>query len=160
MALGAAAGGAQAGSHDCWLVGGGRCEQDEPETEPLVPAPELQPRPRRCLVVTLGYRGDKGQRLMESWYAPAFRQTYEILDVRPYLRDHCCGGPWGTSPSTQQRVAERQGFRANVLSFVMGRILILPVVMLACQHGHHRSVAVAEIAKRKFEELGLGHFAR
>ena len=141
-------------------MGSEMCIRDRPETEPLVPAPELQPRPRRCLVVTLGYRGDKGQRLMESWYAPSFRPTYEILDVRPYVRDHCRGGPWGTSPSTQQRVAESPGFSANILSLVIGRILILPVVMLACQHGHHRSVAVAEIARRKFEELGLGHFAR
>ena len=59
VALGAAAGGAQAGSHDCWLVGGGRCEQDEARNRAPGASSIWCLYPSVCLSVRMGRKSRK-----------------------------------------------------------------------------------------------------
>ena len=99
------------------------------------------------MVVTLGFRAPKGGPLLQ-----ANAQLYNyIVDVTS-LRDHQGGGPPGTDERTQERVRNTPGF-TPLFHQVLGHILTQPLIIIACNHGHHRSVAMAEIAAERIRDL-------
>ena len=100
-----------------------------------------------CMVVTLGFHSSEGRALLQ---ANAQLQQY-IEDVTE-LRDHQGGGPPGTDQRTQERVRNTPGF-TRLLQRVLGIILTQPLIIIACNHGHHRSVAMAEIAAEWIRDL-------
>ena len=102
---------------------------------------------RRCILVSLGRYGRKGNDIL---YANPSLGPY-VVDVSTKLKDkNVRGGPWGTHPLTQKRISEMPAFQ-SILTEVLGRILIQPVVLVVCNHGHHRSVAVVEIAAKRIK---------
>ena len=105
-------------------------------------APDLH----SCIVVSLGFNATGGSLL---WRNRRLRDY--VIDVT-HLHDDKRGGPWGTNPITQQRVKESPGFHL-VLETILGQILNRPLVIIACNAGHHRSVATAEIAAARIREL-------
>ena len=143
-------------------------EAVEPEVEPQAAEPEadapVTPDPRcvlghysrRGLIVTLGMQNTYGRQLLAWWNAPGYHFASELIDVRLWLDPHAGrGGLWGTHRTTQDRIAQSQGFRENLLSLVIGRILLFPVTALVCTQGHHRSVAVAEIAATEIRAMSI-----
>ena len=105
---------------------------------------------RHCFVITLGLRGHFGRQLFE--HNPELRSN--AIDARS-LRDpsdYQRGGPWGTCSATQQRLMQHSQFEPLVRE-VIRRILSEARVVVFCEHGHHRSVGVAEIAVREIKLL-------
>ena len=101
----------------------------------------------RCILVSLGRYGRKGNDIL---YANPSLGPY-VVDVSTKLKDkNVRGGPWGTHPLTQKRISEMPEF-GSILTEVLGKILILPPVLVVCNHGHHRSVAVVEIAAKRIK---------
>ena len=101
----------------------------------------------RCILVSLGRYGSKGNHVLQT---NPYLQPY-VVDVGTRLKDKKVrGGPWGTHPLTQKRISEMPEF-GSILTEVLGRILILPLVLVVCNHGHHRSVAVVEIAAARIK---------
>ena len=100
-----------------------------------------------CMVVTLGFRGGEGLALLQA--NPGLEQ--HIVNVTE-LSDHQGGGPDGTNQRTQARVRCTPGFD-SLLHRVLGIILTEPLIIIACNHGRHRSVAMAEIAAERIRDL-------
>ena len=100
-----------------------------------------------CMVVTLGFRGGEGRALLQT--NPGIEQ--HIVNVTE-LSDHQGGGPDGTNQRTQARVRCTPGFD-SLLHRVLGIILTEPLIIIACNHGRHRSVAMAEIAAERIRDL-------
>ena len=86
-----------------------------------------------------------------------------FLRTNPRLRKHVVtvahlsdpgrkGGPYGTALETKRRVAMSVGFN-DVLWKILERALMYGIVIAQCNHGHHRSVALAEIAAGMMEGL-------
>jgi len=97
--------------------------------------------------VSLGQYGSKGSRVLNT---NRYLQPY-VVDVSTKLKDNNVrGGAWGTHPRTQQRISEMPAFQ-SILTEVLGRILIQPLVLVVCNHGHHRSVAVVEKAAARIK---------
>ena len=112
--------------------------------------PEVRERHRHCFVITLGLRGHFGMQLLE--HNPDLRSN--AIDARS-LRDPDTdqrGGPWGTCIATQQRLLRHSQCEPLVRE-VIRRILSEARVVVFCEHGHHRSVGVAEIAVREIKLL-------
>ena len=105
---------------------------------------------RHCFVITLGLHGHFGRQLLK--HNPELRSN--AIDVRS-LRDpsdYQRGGPWGTCSATQQRLLQYSQCEPLVRE-VIRRILSEARVVVFCEHGHHRSVAVAEIAVQEIKLL-------
>ena len=103
---------------------------------------------RHCFVITLGLHGHFGRQLLK--HNPELRSN--AIDVRS-LRDpsdYQRGGPWGTCSATQQRLLQYSQCEPLVRE-VIRRILSEARVVVFCEHGHHRSVAVAEIAVQEIK---------
>ena len=103
---------------------------------------------RHCFVITLGLRGHFGRQLFE--HNPELRSN--AIDARS-LRDpsdYQRGGPWGTCSATQQRLLQYSQCEPLVRE-VIRRILSEARVVVFCEHGHHRSVGVAEIAVQEIK---------
>ena len=112
--------------------------------QPLV----LECNHRHCFVITLGLRGHFGMQLFE--HNPELRSN--AIDARS-LRDPSAdqrGGPWGTCIATQQRLLQHSQCEPLVRE-VIRRILSEARVVVFCEHGHHRSVGVAEIAVQEIK---------
>ena len=105
------------------------------------------PQVHRCTLVSLGFNGNGGKELL--WRN---KRLYDHLIDVTSLKDHQRGGPWGTDPETQERVFNSPGFEP-ILEKVLGRIIMQPLVVIACNVGHHRSVATAEIAAAHIRKL-------
>ena len=105
---------------------------------------------RHCFVITLGLHGHFGRQLFE--HNPELRSN--AIDARS-LRDPSAdqrGGPWGTCIATQQRLLQYSQCEPLVRE-VIRRILSEARVVVFCEHGHHRSVGVAEIAVQESRRL-------
>ena len=103
---------------------------------------------RHCFVITLGLQGHWGRQLFE--HNPELRSN--AIDARS-LRDpnkNQRGGPWGTCIATQQRLLQYSQCEPLVRE-VIRRILSEARVVIFCEHGHHRSVGVAEIAVQEIK---------
>ena len=103
---------------------------------------------RHCFVITLGLHGHFGRKLLE--HNPELRSN--AIDARS-LRDpsdYQRGGPWGTCIATQQRLLQYSQCEPLVRE-VIRRILSEARVVVFCDHGHHRSVGVAEIAVQEIK---------
>ena len=112
--------------------------------------PQVRERHRHCFVITLGLRGHFGMQLLE--HNPDLRSN--AIDARS-LRDQGAdqrGGPWGTCIATQQQLLRHSQCEPLVRE-VIRRILSEARVVVFCEHGHHRSVGVAEIAVREIKLL-------
>ena len=112
--------------------------------------PQVRERHRHCFVITLGLRGHFGMQLLE--HNPDLRLS--AIDARS-LRDPGAnqrGGPWGTCIATQQQLLRHSQCEPLVRE-VIRRILSEARVVVFCEHGHHRSVGVAEIAVREIKLL-------
>ena len=112
--------------------------------------PEARECQRHCFVITLGLRSQYGMQLRE--HIPDFLDT--AIDARS-LRDPNIdqrGGPWGTSTTTQQQLLRHHN-AATIVAQVISRILTESRVVVFCEHGHHRSVGVAEIAVQEIKLL-------
>ena len=112
--------------------------------------PQVRERHRHCFVITLGLRGHFGMQLLE--HNPDLRSN--AIDARS-LRDQGAdqrGGPWGTCIATQQRLLRHSQCEPLVRE-VIRRILSEARVVVFCEHGHHRSVGVAEIAVQEVKLL-------
>ena len=110
--------------------------------------PQVRERHRHCFVITLGLRGHFGMQLLE--HNPDLRSN--AIDARS-LRDPGAdqrGGPWGTCIATQQQLLRHSQCEPLVRE-VIRRILSEARVVVFCEHGHHRSVAVAEIAVQEIK---------
>ena len=103
---------------------------------------------QHCFVITLGLRGHFGKKLFE--HNPELRSN--AIDARSLRnpRDYQRGGPWGTCSATQQRLMQHSQFEPLVRE-VIRRILSEARVVVFCDHGHHRSVGVAEIAVQEIK---------
>ena len=100
------------------------------------------------MVVTLGRRGDEGFALLRF----NERLGQYVLNVEHLRNPLAGGGPYGTDARTQEQVRRTIGFR-DVFHTVLGRILEEPLVIIACSKGHHRSVAIAEMAAARIRSL-------
>ena len=103
---------------------------------------------RHCFVITLGLHGHFGRQLFK--HNPELRSN--AIDARS-LRDpsdYQRGGPWGTCSATQQRLLQYSQCEPLVRE-VIRRILSEARVVVFCDHGHHRSVGVAEIAVQEIK---------
>ena len=112
--------------------------------------PQVRERHRHCFVITLGLRGHFGMQLLE--HNPDLRSN--AIDARS-VRDQGAdqrGGPWGTCIATQQQLLRHSQCEPLVRE-VIRRILSEARVVVFCEHGHHRSVGVAEIAVREIKLL-------
>ena len=112
--------------------------------------PEVRECHQHCFVITLGLRGHFGMQLLE--HNPDLRSN--AIDARS-LRDPDTdqrGGPWGTCIATQQRLLRNRN-AATIVAQVISRILTESRVVVFCEHGHHRSVGVAEIAVQEIKLL-------
>ena len=112
--------------------------------------PQIRERRRHCFVITLGLRGHWGRQLFE--HNPELHSN--AIDARS-LRDpsdYQRGGPWGTCIATQQRLLQHSQCEPLVRE-VIRRILSEARVVVFCEHGHHRSVGVAEIALQESRRL-------
>ena len=110
--------------------------------------PEVREHHRHCFVITLGLRGHFGMQLFK--HNPELRSN--AIDARS-LRDpsdNQRGGPWGTCSATQERLLQHSQCEPLVRE-VIRRILAEPRVVIFCEHGHHRSVAAAEIAVQEIK---------
>jgi hypothetical protein len=96
----------------------------------------------RCVLLSLGIFSYYGKKLLQL--NP--RLKVHMVDCTP-LKDPR-RVPWGTSAICQQIVQSLPEFPA-ILSEVLIRIRSQRVVVLYCNHGHHRSVATAEIARQR-----------
>ena len=105
---------------------------------------------RHCFVITLGLHGHFGRQLFE--HNPELRSnaidTRSLRDPSDYQRR----GPWGTCSATQQRLLQYSQCEPLVRE-VVRRILSEARVVVFCEHGHHRSVAVAEMAVQEIKLL-------
>lgn len=107
------------------------------------------------VILTFGFNGRCGRALMRHWFRDGHTPKYPVEDVRPFCGMDIRGGPPGTNIRTQQRILESSpGLLCMLLPLVLGRLLLDDVVILACNVGRHRSVAVAEIARRTFHLIG------
>ena len=110
-----------------------------------------------CILVTMGLRH--------------YRHGHTLLQQNPGLRRHLVDATtflfdrgdlrydrryWGTHLETQVSVSKMVGFD-NLLMHVLGRILIDNIVIVSCDNGHHRSVAVAEVAYQRMSHLQSSH---
>ena len=105
---------------------------------------------RHCFVITLGLQGHWGRQLFE--HNPELRSN--AIDARS-LRDpsdYQRGGPWGTCSATQQRLLQHSQCEPLVRE-VIRRILSEARVVVFCEHGHHRSVGVAEMAVQEIKSF-------
>ena len=103
---------------------------------------------RHCFVITLGLHGHYGWQLFK--HNPELRSN--AIDTRS-LRDpsdYQPGSPWGTCIATQQRLLQHSQCEPLVRE-VIRRILSEARVVVFCEHGHHRSVAVAEKAVQEIK---------
>ena len=110
--------------------------------------PEVREFHQHCFVITLGLHGHFGRQLLK--HNPELRSN--AIDVRS-LRDpsdYQRGGPWGTCSATQQRLLQYSQCEPLVRE-VIRRILSEARVVVFCDHGHHRSVGVAEIAVQEIK---------
>ena len=95
----------------------------------------------------MGYRGyPLGKYLLGGDYDEDY-----VVDIR-FLHDDCRGGPWGFDPRTQKRVRAIAGYDST-LSQVLGDILMQPLVIVACNAGHHRSVVMTIDAESRIRQL-------
>jgi len=99
------------------------------------------------MLVSLGRYGNKGSRVLHT---NPHLQRY-VVDVSTKLKDdNVRGGAWGTNPRTQKRISAMPAFE-SILTEVLGKILTQPLVLVVCNHGHHRSVAVVEVAAARIK---------
>ena len=107
-----------------------------------------------CFVITLGLHGHFGKQLLNhnlDFLSNAI-DTRSLRDPEADQR----GGPWGTCIETQQRLC-RHPHCEPLVRQVIGRILSESKVVVFCEHGHHRSVGVAEMA---VQEINLFRVVR
>ena len=110
--------------------------------------PEFRECQQHCFVITLGLRGHYGMQLLE--HIPDLLSN--AIDARS-LKDPNTdqrGGPWGTCITTQQQLL-RHHKAPTIVAQVISRILTESRVVVFCDHGHHRSVGVAEIAVQEIK---------
>ncbi len=110
-----------------------------------------------CILVTMGLRH--------------YRHGHTLLQQNPGLRRHLVDATtflfdrgdlrynrryWGTHLETQVSVSKMVGFD-SLLMHVLGRILMDNIIIVSCDNGHHRSVAVAEVAYQRMSHLQSSH---
>jgi len=103
-----------------------------------------------CWIVTTGMRDDRftwGNELCDDYWSDRAMSIIHRADFvlwDPYRRR---GGPWGTHWETQRRLVVENTLRCHqLLMALIQEMVTLPFVICACKSGHHRSVAVAEMA--------------
>ena len=110
-----------------------------------------------CILVTMGLRN--------------YRQGHTLLQQNPGLRRHLVDATmfltdrgdlrydrryWGTHLETQVSVSKMVGWD-SLLMHVLGGILMDNIIIVSCDNGHHRSVAVAEVAYQRMSHLQSSH---
>ena len=125
-------------------------EVDPPDAvvlEAVVPQ-VLEPRRHHCHVITLGQFAHYGSMLIKRNRGLLTNAIDATILTDPARK----GGPWGTSVQTQGALC-RHPLCEGLVREVISRILSQARVVIYCNHGHHRSVGVAEIAVKEIERF-------